>query len=147
MSSRLSQLLVRFCNLDILTNKLIHIRANRLRCRERFARRRMLLIFQQRDVTNAAYTRVQNARVPYRVKYPDARYGRTIMIFRATSKRAFLSHRRTRLFVQRTWPGYTQAQPARSKSRQNFAAGVFNSTLRGDRRVRIVHAKRAWIYT
>lgn len=39
--------------------------------------------------------------------------------FPATSKRAFLSHKRTRLFVQRTWPGYTQAH-LRDQSRDRI---------------------------
>lgn len=39
--------------------------------------------------------------------------------FPATPKHAFLSHKRTRLFVQRTWPGYTQARP-RDQSRDRI---------------------------
>lgn len=39
--------------------------------------------------------------------------------FPTMSKRAFLSHKRIRLFVQRTWPGYTQAH-SRDQSRDRI---------------------------
>jgi len=39
--------------------------------------------------------------------------------FPATPKHAFLSHKHTHLFVQRTWPGYTQTRP-RDQSRDRI---------------------------
>lgn len=45
-------------------------------------------------------------------------------------------------FIRTKEERYIHASPTRSKSRQNFAPGVFNSKLRGDRKGRALYIHR-----
>lgn len=65
------------------------------------------------------------------------RCGRNVISFPCFVETRFSA--RALAFIRTKEERYTHASPTRSKSRQNFAPGVFNSKLRGDRRGRIVH--------